>query len=191
MTNSNEQVSVYHERQQRELCAMHALNNTFQEKVFTKEFLDEICLQLTPDTNWLNPHRSMFGLGNYDINVIMSAVQRKKNCEAIWFDKRKDPACIDTEQIIGFILNIPNKYDLGFVAVPLLGRRHWFAIKKIGAQFWNLDSKLKVPKSLGNENDVMEFIRKQLLENDKELFIVVTKEVASAQSWMKSPTIET
>ena len=30
----------------------------------------------------------MFGLGNYDINVIMAALQ-KKNYETVWFDKRK------------------------------------------------------------------------------------------------------
>lgn len=30
----------------------------------------------------------MLGLGNYDINVIMAALQ-KKGCEAVWFDKRK------------------------------------------------------------------------------------------------------
>lgn len=127
----------------------------------------------------------MLGLGNYDINVIMAALQKKKNCEAIWFDKRKDPCCIDTETIIGFILNIPNKYDLGFIAVPLLGRRHWISIKKVAGQFWNLDSKLKAPKVLGMEADAIDFIRKQLQENDKELFIVVTNEVAKEQSWMK------
>lgn len=127
----------------------------------------------------------MLGLGNYDINVIMAALQIKKNCEAIWFDKRKDPCCIDTDKIIGFILNIPNKYDLGFVAVPLLGRRHWISIKKVSGQFWNLDSKLKVPKGLGVETEAIEFIRKQLQENDKELFVVVTKEVAKDQSWIK------
>lgn len=36
----------------------------------------------------MNPHKSAFGLGNYDINVIMSALHSKQ-CEAIWFDRRK------------------------------------------------------------------------------------------------------
>ena len=35
---------VYHERQRFELCALHALNNVFQDPMaFTKEQLDEIC----------------------------------------------------------------------------------------------------------------------------------------------------
>lgn len=105
---------VYHEKQIRELCALHALNNLFQgdlffeafdsinirgsitnafccystaKGTFTKFQLDEICKQLSPN-EWINPHRSVLGLGNYDINVIMAALQAN-GCEAIWFDKRK------------------------------------------------------------------------------------------------------
>lgn len=37
---------IYHERQKFELCALHALNNVFQDpNAFTKETLDEICSQ--------------------------------------------------------------------------------------------------------------------------------------------------
>ena len=36
---------VYHEKQVKELCALHTLNNLFQEKTFTKAFLDDICIQ--------------------------------------------------------------------------------------------------------------------------------------------------
>lgn len=107
---------MYHERQIRELCALHALNNLFQGELcydsviknisskliiiliqlsvwliakgtFTKAELDDICIQLSPN-EWINPHKSMLGLGSYDINVIMTALQAK-GCEAIWFDKRK------------------------------------------------------------------------------------------------------
>lgn len=99
--------NIYHERQTRQLCALHTLNNLFQGNVFrycnvtykkyltfikgeqsyTKEQLDQICNDLSPNV-WINPHRSPLGLGNYDINVIMTALQMR-NCEAVWFDKRK------------------------------------------------------------------------------------------------------
>lgn len=78
---------IYHERQIRELCALHALNNLFQGKcrqsktsellakhcvnrclflefyltvkgTFTKSELDSICVQLSPD-DWINPHKSL------------------------------------------------------------------------------------------------------------------------------------
>lgn len=54
---------------------------------FTKSELDDICVQLSPD-EWINPHKSMLGLGQYDVNVIMSALQLR-GYDAIWFDKRK------------------------------------------------------------------------------------------------------
>lgn len=80
--------SVYHEKQIKELCALHALNNLFQDKgCYNKVQLDEICRNLAPN-DYVNPHRSILGLGNYDINVIITALHLK-DCEAIWFDKRK------------------------------------------------------------------------------------------------------
>ncbi|RLU25634.1 hypothetical protein DMN91_001791, partial [Ooceraea biroi] len=53
---------------------------------FNKQELDQICYSLSPDV-WINPHKSLLGLGNYDINVIMAALQ-KRGREAVWFDKR-------------------------------------------------------------------------------------------------------
>jgi josephin len=36
----------------------------------------------------INPHKSLLGLGNYDVNVIMASLQIK-GFQAVWFDKRK------------------------------------------------------------------------------------------------------
>ena len=36
---------IYHEKQVKELCALHTLNNLFQEKFYSKALLDEICVQ--------------------------------------------------------------------------------------------------------------------------------------------------
>ncbi|CAD7078119.1 unnamed protein product [Hermetia illucens] len=175
---------IYHERQSRELCALHALNNLFQAKgTYTKPQLDEICTQLSPD-DWINPHRSVLGLGNYDVNVIMTALQ-KKDCEAVWFDKRKDPSCIDTSQIVGFILNVPTDYRIGFITLPLK-RRHWISVREIGGRYYNLDSKLDTPQCIGTERDLFNHLRAELQSNDKELFVVVTSEVEKSQSWLKT-----
>ena len=41
-TDSN----IYHEKQIKELCALHALNNLFQDgEAFSKQDLDDICLK--------------------------------------------------------------------------------------------------------------------------------------------------
>ena len=52
-----------------------------------KENVVNVIFRLSPDA-YVNPHKSMFGLGNYDVNVIMAALQTK-NLDTVWFDKRK------------------------------------------------------------------------------------------------------
>ena len=80
-------MDVYHERQRKMLCAVHALNNLFQEKdAYSKADLDAISYNLSPDTLF-NPHKNVLGLGNYDVNVIMAALQLR-DYETVWFDKR-------------------------------------------------------------------------------------------------------
>lgn len=36
----------------------------------------------------VNPHRSMLGTGNYDVNVIIAALQ-SRDLAAVWWDKRR------------------------------------------------------------------------------------------------------
>lgn len=36
----------------------------------------------------VNPHRSVLGTGNYDVNVIMAALQSRE-LAAVWWDKRR------------------------------------------------------------------------------------------------------
>lgn len=61
----------------------------------------------------------------------------------------RDPSCIDTTNIIGFILNVPSNYKIGFVRLPLQ-RRHWISVKQINGEYWNLDSKLDAPQVIGD-----------------------------------------
>lgn len=44
---------------------------------------------------------------------------------------------------------MPTDYKIGFVVLPLK-RRHWIAIRKIDGLYWNLDSKLDSPQSIGD-----------------------------------------
>ncbi|XP_053689778.1 josephin-like protein isoform X3 [Sabethes cyaneus] len=143
--------TVYHEKQIKELCALHALNNLFQNRESYNKFqLDEICRNLAPN-DYINPHRN--------------------------------PSCIDTSKIIGFILNVPSNYKIGIVRLPLQ-RRHWIALKKIEGEYWNLDSKLDAPLVIGDEAQAMDYLRTQLQSNDKQLFVVCTKEVEKNKGWL-------
>ena len=80
-------MEVYHERQRKMLCAVHTLNNLFQEKdAYSKADLDAISYNLSPE-KFVNPHKNVLGLGNYDVNVLMAALQLR-DYEVVWFDKR-------------------------------------------------------------------------------------------------------
>ncbi|XP_075725453.1 josephin-1 isoform X1 [Rhipicephalus microplus] len=167
---------VYHERQVKELCALHALNNLFQDgQAFTKGSLDDICHRFLSPDHLVNPHKSMLGLGNYDVNVIMSALQLR-GYEAIWFDKRKDPSCIDLAKIVGFILNVPSEMKFGFLQFPL-SRKHWIAVREVNGTFYNLDSKLEAPAVIGKSQELLQYLREQIKCKDREIFIVVTQDI--------------
>lgn len=194
----SQQQQIYHEHQIRQFCALHALNNLYGESFFTKKSLDEICERLDPQKGWGNRHRSFFGFGNYDVNVIMVAVQ-EKNCEAVWFDKRSDLSNLDLSEVVGFILNIPNDYALGsFLKLPL-GRRHWISIRPVITNgspipsqsanskaldafretkrlFYNLDSKSKGPVLIGNDSAVISFLREALNSKGGEMLVIVPKD---------------
>ncbi|XP_058874388.1 josephin-2-like isoform X2 [Acipenser ruthenus] len=131
---------VFHEKQRLELCAIHALNNVLQERIFSKEAADDICKRLSPESR-MNPHRSFLGTGNYDVNVIMAALQ-SRGLAAVWWDKRRslDSLCLD--RVFGFILNIPSLVLLGFLSLPIK-RRHWIAVRQEVSGGTNLPGSLR------------------------------------------------
>ncbi|KAK3602397.1 hypothetical protein CHS0354_030118 [Potamilus streckersoni] len=174
---------IYHEKQKWELCALHALNNVLQDKeAFTKKDLDEICIRLSPDT-LINPHRSILGLGNYDVNVIMAALQLK-GLSCVWFDKRRDVNFLDLSNIKGFIINIPCGLRLGFLKLPVK-RKHWFGIREIDGVYYNLDSKFSTPSEIGNKSEFLKFLQQQLKGGNGELLLVVNPNVEQESSWWK------
>lgn len=97
----------------------------------------------------------------------------------------RNPSCIDTSNIVGFILNVPNDYRMGFIVLPLR-RRHWIAVRKINNEYWNLDSKLNGPERIGTEADMQSYLSNQLKSNDKELFVIVSSEIEKTKSWLRN-----
>ncbi|XP_037244467.1 josephin-2 [Falco biarmicus] len=172
---------LYHERQRLELCAVHALNNVLQRPCFTQEAADEICKRLAPNAH-LNPHRSLLGTGNYDVNVIMAALQSLE-LAAVWWDKRRSLERLALGQILGFILNVPSHVSLGFVALPLR-RKHWLAVRQLRGTYYNLDSKLRAPVAIGGEAELRAFLRDFLSQGLCEVFLVVPRAVEEAGAWL-------
>ncbi|KAF0303044.1 Josephin-2 [Amphibalanus amphitrite] len=185
------QDGIYHEKQVRELCALHALNNVLQCREFSERQLDAICERLAPGS-WLNPHRSVLGTGNFDVNVLMAALQQRGR-DARWFDKRRNVSDLVLEHIEGFILNLFTEYRLGPLTLPY-SRRHWVALRRLRtaglpssepAAYYNLDSKLQAPERIGTEEDLIRYLDERLRSKDVELFVVVSQEAAEDGRWIR------
>ncbi|KAI4873570.1 hypothetical protein NFI96_026261 [Prochilodus magdalenae] len=175
------EVEVFHEKQRLELCAIHALNNVLQERVFTKETADDICKRLAPQCV-VNPHRSVLGTGNYDVNVIMAALQ-SRGLAAVWWDKRRSVQSLCLDKVQGFILNVPSRVSLGIVSLPLR-RRHWLAVRQVNGQYYNLDSKLKGPVCIGGATELRSFLCEQLSQDVAEMLLVVQRDVEDDGTWL-------
>ncbi|CAI2186238.1 5393_t:CDS:2 [Funneliformis geosporum] len=169
---------VYHERQRLYFCGQHTLNNLFQDKVFTKEQLDNIALKLAEKTSleiwtwssyFVNPHKSL--LGNYDVNVLEMAL-REKDLEVKWFDVRKDIRSViqfADKSLFGLILNIPSSRYFWT-------SYHWIAIKHFQyneepAEVYNLDSKLYLPEKFENLEKVYKFLEFVLYKSGNILLV--------------------
>ncbi|KAG9483777.1 hypothetical protein GDO78_009609 [Eleutherodactylus coqui] len=101
---------IYHEKQRRELCALHALNNVFQDAgAFTREALQEIF--------------------------------------------QRDVGLISLTNVTGFIMNLPSSLSWGPLKLPLK-RQHWICVREVSGTYFNLDSKLKRPVRIGNDDDL-------------------------------------
>ncbi|XP_023672355.1 josephin-1 [Paramormyrops kingsleyae] len=174
--------SIYHEKQRRELCALHALNNVFQDGgAFSKDTLQDIFQRLSPST-LVTPHKkNVLGNGNYDVNVIMAALQTR-GFEAVWWDKRRDVCSIALENVTGFILNVPSNLHWGPLRLPLK-RQHWIGVREVGGVYYNLDSKLRCPDPIGSPEELRKFLRHQLRGKNCELLLVVPEEVEARQTW--------
>ncbi|KAK5985670.1 Josephin domain-containing protein [Trichostrongylus colubriformis] len=156
---------MYHERQSRQMCLVHALNALFQKPQFTSESLDEICYSLN-ESRWFNPHRSMLGLGNYDANVLMSALAMH-DYQIVWFDGRLPVERIRFDNVDALIVNIPTKNY-----IPFWKGRHWYTIlRQTDGKFYNLDSKLDKPVEI---TDIVGYCRNLLAKtaDANQIFLV-------------------
>ncbi|EFA81486.1 hypothetical protein PPL_05474 [Heterostelium album PN500] len=123
MSNNNN--NIYFEKQSLKLCGLHTINNLLQYRAYTRSELEHIAYDLDQTKKWINPHKNFFGLGNYDANVLIVALNRK-GFEVKWFDKRKRLDEIDFDKVYGIIVNCMLKKIMG-----LWNSRHWFGIKNM------------------------------------------------------------
>uniref|UniRef100_A0A9L0RFJ4 ubiquitinyl hydrolase 1 n=1 Tax=Equus caballus TaxID=9796 RepID=A0A9L0RFJ4_HORSE len=88
-------------------------------------------------------------------------------------------------QVLGLILNLPSPVSLGLLSLPLR-RRHWVALRQVDGVYYNLDSKLRAPEALGDEDGVRTFLAAALAQGLCEVLLVVTKEVEEKGGWLRT-----
>ena len=72
--NAGMTAPTYFERQSRQLCLLHTLNNLLQRRAFSHAELDAVAAQLPGGSCWFgNMHRTLW-LGNYGVSVVELAL---------------------------------------------------------------------------------------------------------------------
>ena len=177
---------MYHERQSFLHCAVHSLNNLLQFPCFTSSQFNSIASSLHSssssrsfsDNSFLsslqlfNPHKSIFGIGNFDVNVIEIALNSIE-AKLEWVDSRsliqeftiniENEADSENSNFVGLLLNEPNNGWFG-----LNVGRHWKSIKRLNGAWIDLDSKLKKPEKIEN---LIVFINKLKVKHGNQMIL--------------------
>ena len=119
----------------------------------------------------------MLGTGNYDVNVILSALTiREKTCR--WWDRRKDLNYLPFEATMGLIVNRSSSRLGG-----LWKSKHWYAITLIEGEFYNCNSTLTKPRKVTKE-ELLEILTKEI-EGGGEIIRVLNEEVEDPEFPLK------
>lgn len=167
LQNSQTETEIYLEKQKLLFCAVHAVNNLFQAALYSKHDFDEIAKEFAPKA-WLNPHKNWLGLGNYDANIVITAIERQ-GCAVTWWDKRKDINTMELDKYFGIIMNTTS-----FNILNIWKPKHWTALRRLhGSEKWfHLDSTKLTPQPFETEQDLKVWLTQQMKEKDAELLCV-------------------
>ena len=116
----------------------------------------------------------MFGLGNYDANVLINAVQ-KRGFRVDWYDRRRriTPESVNIgndDAIIGLICNRPTRSMMG-----LMKGAHWYSIRLLGDKYYNLDSYLPRPQAFADEASVRLHLQALLDSSEEANLLMIRK----------------
>ena len=158
---------LYFEPQSLLQCGVHAVNNLLGEAVFARGDFERFADELTP--GWWNPHKALFGVGNYDVNVLEYALLQR-GVEVVWHDNRRRFDVADVpEQCCGLIVNVKSNAWLA----AIIGGRHWISLRRIGRAWFNCDSAEKRPYPFPDDQDVNTYVRTAIRELDGYCLVTV------------------
>eukprot|EP01138_Halocafeteria_seosinensis_P009246 gb/GECG01009449.1/.p1 GENE.gb/GECG01009449.1/~~gb/GECG01009449.1/.p1 ORF type:complete len:474 (+),score=63.20 gb/GECG01009449.1/:1-1422(+) len=166
---------LLHEKQKLQLCGLHAVNSMvqFDYEPASKNELDGIAKGFGKETEtsflksfFKGVHSSMWGTGNYDVNVLMVALDRR-GLDVRWHDSRLPiTQAAGIENCIGFLVNE--------ALVDSAGREtstHWYTIRKVEGYYYDLDSSFERPKRYKSFNSCMRHLSRVLEEGGHILLV--------------------
>lgn len=161
------ELCLYHEKQRLALCAVHAVNNLLQTRRYSKRDFDEACVALSPPPPqaWWhrNPHRSVWGIGDYDVNAVTVLLQQQ-GFSVTWHDRRIALTSETLQNLVGVLWNVDSTSTWSRI---FGGGRHWIALLRNNSngsnnnkydQWINLDSDLPEPLSVGTQADCLRLL---------------------------------
>ncbi|XP_075569495.1 ataxin-3 isoform X3 [Pelecanus crispus] len=162
--------SIFHERQEGSLCAQHCLNNLLQGEYFSPVELSSIAQQLDEEERmrmaeggvsseeyrtFLQPSVNMDDSGFFSIQVISNAL-KVWGLELILFNSPEYQRLgIDPINEKSFICNY---------------KEHWFTVRKLGKQWFNLNSLLMGPELISDT--YLALFLAQLQQEGYSIFVV-------------------
>ena len=188
--------SIYHEKQVGNFCAIHAANNLVGEKTFTVEDFESIKEELNifeeePNNVCHRICKSIFSVygkcfkpssskGNFDANVLMSALYKTKKIKLKFWDNRNkniDELILQfsEETCTGCIINLTGNDNCLMscftkcLSLCFRANGHWIAIKKErDGKIYNLNSSFpNGPVQINkNEEQLKLFFMRQIKLNN-------------------------
>ncbi|XP_030637192.1 ataxin-3 [Chanos chanos] len=163
--------SIFHEKQEGSLCAQHCLNNLLQGEYFTPVELSSIAQQLDEEermrmaeggvlseeyrTFLQQPSGNMDDSGFFSIQVISNALG-VWGLELILFNSREyQRLMMDPINEQAFICNY---------------KEHWFTVRKLGQQWFNLNSLLTGPELISDT--YLALFLAQLQQEGYSIFVI-------------------
>ncbi|XP_077476747.1 ataxin-3 isoform X1 [Stigmatopora argus] len=163
--------AIFHEKQEGSLCAQHCLNNLLQGEYFTPVDLSSIAHQLDEEermrmaeggmasddyrTFLQQPSGNMDDSGFFSIQVISNAL-RVWGLELILFNSREYQS-----------LNINPINEKAFICNY---KEHWFTVRKLGQQWFNLNSLLTGPELISDT--YLALFLAQLQQEGYSIFVI-------------------
>ncbi|XP_076247934.1 ataxin-3 homolog [Calliopsis andreniformis] len=184
--------TIFHEKQEGYLCAQHCLNALLQGPYFTAVDLADIGRQMDEEERKRmaesgvdsedyklfleQPSGNMDDSGYFSVQVISSAL-KVWELELIPYNSTEPAALMaqnDPSQMKAYICNY---------------KGHWFTIRKIGKQWFNLNSMLNGPQLISDTYLAMYLA--QLLQEGYSIFIVIgtLPQCPAEDILMKNPVV--